>query len=306
VASVAGLPGVRRQRQGGPDLEDRSGAEEPLARPVHAPELRGQGSPPDRRSPVAGRRAALYRPARRGHVLRAELSGRRAGGRRRHEGLVRRPGLGNRRRPRGDRLRAGLARHHRLPRPQPPRRPPPPARARGHGSLAAAERDRLPGGRRLRLGAGGADGRAAAGDRDREGARVHAQRHPLRLDGREHQARPRHLPAHRRQALRHQHGRERPRPGPLPPGRPPDHRLVQPGSTRAGATAHHQHLEPEGRRIPVDQPAGVRTVLPGPPDRVVSAPGPHLRTLRDELGEAAAGSALRAPGGYPLRALGIP
>lgn len=58
----------------------------------------------------------------------------------------------------------------------------------------AAECDRLPGGRRLRLGASGAHGRTATGNRDREGARLHAERHPLRLDARQHPARPRDLP----------------------------------------------------------------------------------------------------------------
>ena len=78
------------------------------------------------------------------------------------------------------------------------------------------ERDHLPRGRRLRLGAGAAHRAPAARDRDRQGARVHAERDPLRLDARQHQARPRDLAPDRRQALRHQHRRERARADPLP------------------------------------------------------------------------------------------
>ncbi len=84
---------------------------------------------------------------------------------------------------RGDRLRARLARHDRLPRPRSRRfAPHAPAALRRRRALAAAERDDLPRGRRLGLGAGQAHRLAAALDRDRQGARLHAQRHPLRLD----------------------------------------------------------------------------------------------------------------------------
>jgi hypothetical protein len=51
--------------------------------------------------------------------------------------------------------------------------------------LARSRRDDPRGGR-LRLGARAADGAPAAGDRDRQGARLHAERHPLRLDAQQH------------------------------------------------------------------------------------------------------------------------
>ena len=81
-------------------------------------------------------------------------------------------------------------------------------------------------------------------DRDREGARLHAQRHALRLDGGEHPARARDLPPHRRQALRRQHGGERARAGALPPPAGPARSTS--GATRACADS--------GRRPPPRRP----------------------------------------------------
>ena len=97
-----------------------------------------------------------------------------------------------RRRARGHRLRARLARHDRLPGHAAARR----ARLvnaalRRRRALEAAQRHDLHRGRRLGLGARRADGAAAALHRGRQGARVHAQRDPLRLDGQQHPPRPR-------------------------------------------------------------------------------------------------------------------
>ena len=105
----------------------------------------------------------------------------------------------------------------------------------------------------------------------------------------------------RRQALHHQHGRERSRPGALQERRTAHQRLVQPRSPRARAGSDHQHLAPEGRRLPLDQPAGLRAVLPGSPDRLVSAARADLRALRHQLGEAAARRALRASQALPAQ-----
>ena len=301
VSAVAGLQACRPDAQGGSDLEDRARAPRSLARPIHAAELPREGEAADRPRPGRGHRSDLHRAPRSGHVMRSGLHRRRSCRGRPHPRLVRRPGRRDRERPRGDRLRARLARHDRLSRAEQPRRPPAPAALRGHGTIEAAERDHLPRGRRLGLGGRVAHRQAAARDRDREGAGLPAQRHPLRLDEGEHPARARHLPACRRQALHHQHGRERSRPGALQERRTAHQRLVQPRSPRARAGSDHQHLAPEGRRLPLDQPAGLRAVLPGSPDRLVSAARADLRALRHQLGEAAARRALRASQALPAQ-----
>ena len=84
--------------------------------------------------------------------------------------------------------------------------------------LEAPQRHGLHRGRRVRLGVRGAHRQAAAQGRREQGARVHAQRDPLRLDREQHPARARHLAAAGRQALHHQHGRERSRRGALQDG----------------------------------------------------------------------------------------
>ena len=110
-----------------------------LARTLHAAQLRGQGAPPDRprarraarcrSSPCcARRRPAADRPTRAAAPARTA----------RTRGLVRRPRAGDRRRPRGDRVRARLARDDRLPGALAPRRSPARARARRRRAVEAA------------------------------------------------------------------------------------------------------------------------------------------------------------------------
>ena len=148
---------------------------------------------------------------------------------------------------------------------EPPRRPAPAAPLRRGRPLAEPERHDLHRGGGVGLGAGEAHGAPAARGGGREGARLHAQRDPPGLDAGEHPARPEDLAPHRRQALRRQHRRERPWPRALPAlERAEDHGLVQPRDARARPAADHQHVEPDGRRVPVDQPPGIRPALPGP------------------------------------------
>jgi hypothetical protein len=287
--------------QGQPDLEDRSRAQGALAGPVHATELRRQGAPADR--PGQGQRGGpdLHRPARPGDRLLPDLPGRWPSRGPQDDGLVRRLGPGDRRRPRGDRVRARLAGHDRLPGAVAARRPAARARPRRGRAVEAAQRHDLHRGRRLGLGGGRAHREAAARRRHREGARVHAQRDPLRLDRREHPARARDLAPHGRQALHHQHGRERARAGalqevdrPLPPHLAAHHGLVQPGPARPRPRPHDRDLPPrQGRRVPVDQPARLRAELPAPADRVVHTTGADARPLRDRLGEGPSGDGVR-------------
>ena len=74
-----------------------------------------------------------------------------------------------------------------------------------------------------------------------------------------------------RQALHHQHGGERPRAGALPQldrSQPPqvahDQHLVQPGPARPRPAADHGHVQPDGGRLSLDQPAGLRAVMRRP------------------------------------------
>ena len=115
----------------------------------------------------------------------------------------------------------------------------------GSTPCRAAERDDLHRGHRVRLGARQEGRQDAARGRHRQGARLHAERDPLRLDEQQHQVRARGLAPDRREALRDQHRRERARADPLPaPERPADQRLVQPGPARPRHPAHHEHVEP--------------------------------------------------------------
>lgn len=89
-----------------------------------------------------------------------------------------------------------------------------------------------------------------------------------------------------RQALHRQHRRERPRSDPLSAReRAADQRVVQPEPARARHPADHEHLQSDGRRLPLDQPPRLRPGLSGPADRLVRVPGAELRALRDPLGE---------------------
>ena len=95
-------------------------------------ELPRQGPPDLRPRPRAGRRADHDGHACPVHALRRRPKRRRTGGGRAHARLVRRPRPRHRSRPSRDRIRAGLARHDRLPRAQPSRRPLPAAPLRRH------------------------------------------------------------------------------------------------------------------------------------------------------------------------------
>ena len=51
----------------------------------------------------------------------------------------------------------------------------------------------------------------------------------------------------------------------------PHQRLVQPAAPRSRHPADHGHVESDGGRLPLDQPARVRAVVPAPADRLVRA-----------------------------------
>ena len=98
--------------------------------------------------------------------------------------------------PRGDRLRARLARHDRLPRPEPA-----PERASTCCATASTSSRSCPNAT-IYLEAGASDWEPAHRTAEQlrfigiaQGARVHAQRDPLRLDGGQHPPRPRRSPA---------------------------------------------------------------------------------------------------------------
>ena len=77
-----------------------------------------------------------------------------------------------------------------------------------------------------------------------------------------------------------------------------------PGRRGLGAAADDRHVAArQGRRLPVDQPPGLRPELPGAADHVVRAAGAVLRPLRDGLGAAAARHALRLPRALPVQDL---
>ena len=65
-----------------------------------------------------------------------------------------------------------------------------------------------------------------------------------------------------------------------------DQHLVQPGPAGPGPTPDHHHVQPLGGRLPLDQPAGLRTVLPEAADRLVRPACARLRALCHRLGEA--------------------
>ena len=133
---------------------------------------------------------------------------------------------------------------------------------------------------------------------DREGAGLHAQRHPLRLDGRNIQH---GLDISRRVGGKHfiintaENGR-----GPV--HYPSGGRRITCGATPAcaGSARRRPPIPPtQGRRLPMDQPARLRAVLPGSADRLVRAAGAQLRALRDHMGEVTARRALRASQAVP-------
>ena len=148
----------------------------------------------------------------------------------------------------------------------------------------------------FRLGVGAPHGQAAARRRRLQGARLHAERDPLRLDGREHPARPRDLAPDGRQALHRQHRRERPRARPLQgEQRAPHHRLVQPGQARAGYAADTDTSRPDkvDAYLWINRPGFAQSCQGRPISW--SCPGAVLRPLRHRLGAAAARRALRLP-----------
>ena len=127
--------------------------------------------------------------------------------------------------------------------------------------VRAAERHRLPRGRRLGLGARHAHRQAAAQHRHRQGARVHAQRDPPRLDALQHPARPGDLAPDGRQALHRQHELQRPRAGPLPQVDQPDRHIwrrinvwCHPGLRGLGPPPTTATSRLERRRVHVHQP----------------------------------------------------
>ena len=62
-----------------------------------------------------------------------------------------------------------------------------------------------------------------------------------------------------------------------------------------GTAADHGDLASQGGRLPVDQPARLRAVLPAPADRLVPAASAQLRALRDGLGGPAGRDTVWAP-----------
>ena len=96
-----------------------------------------------------------------------------------------------------------------------------------------------------------------------QGARVHAQRDPLRLDVEEHRLRAQGVAAGGGQAVRGVHLLQRPRPG-VPEARQASReRLLQPALPRPGPGAHHHDRLRQGRRVPVPEPArAVRCRVP--------------------------------------------
>ncbi len=264
--AVGAVQAGRGGPQGEPGVAPRARAPLPLVRPLHPPADGHEGARLPRPCAVrpAGFGAADDGHAPSGRRLLEQLPGRRTRRGQAHARLVRRLRSRDRRRARGDRIRARLARNRGLPRAEPPQRAPAhPALRRGR-ALEAAERNHLPRGGRLRLGAGQAHGQAVALHRRQQGARLHAQRHPPRLDAGERAARPRHLAPRGRQALRDQHLVQRARSGALPqvdlPQPSPladDQRLVPPEPSRPRPAAEHGHEQLEGGRIPVPEPPGL-------------------------------------------------
>ena len=77
-----------------------------------------------------------------------------------------------------------------------------------------------------------------------------------------------------------------------------------PGLRGLGPAPTTDTIAPEGGRLPVDQPSGLRPVVPGPPDRLVSAAGAQLCAQCDDWERRPPGTTLRVAPEAP--AVGLP
>jgi hypothetical protein len=76
-----------------------------------------------------------------------------------------------------------------------------------------------------------------------------------------------------------------------------------PGDARPRTAADDGHVEPDGGRLPVDQPPRLRAALSGQEDRLVRAARAGVRAPRHPLGVPTAGHPVRVPDAVPVQRL---